>query len=43
MASLREKLAGAKVPRALEGMGVAFIVAGMLALAFSGFSGMIKM
>ena len=41
MASLREKLAYADVPKALEGTGVAFIVAGMLSLAFLGFSGMI--
>ncbi|MCE5219867.1 MAG: RnfABCDGE type electron transport complex subunit A [Clostridium sp.] len=41
MASLREKLAYADVPEALEGTGVAFIVAGMLSLAFLGFSGMI--
>jgi electron transport complex protein RnfA len=41
MASLREKLVYADVPKALEGSGVAFIVAGMLSLAFLGFSGMI--
>ncbi len=41
MASLREKLAYADVPKPLEGMGVAFILAGMLSLAFLGFSGMI--
>ena len=41
MASLREKLAYANVPKALQGTGVAFIVAGMLSLAFLGFSGMI--
>lgn len=42
MASIREKLVYADVPKPLEGMGVAFILAGMLALAFLGFSGMIK-
>ncbi len=42
MASLREKLGNAKVPKPLEGMGIAFILAGMLSLAFLGFSGMIK-
>ena len=42
MASLREKLVYADVPKPLEGMGIAFILAGMLALAFLGFSGMIK-
>jgi len=41
MASLREKLVYADVPKPLEGMGVAFILAGMLSLAFLGFSGMI--
>lgn len=42
MASLREKLRLADVPKALEGMAIAFIVAGMLSLSFFGFSGMIK-
>ncbi len=41
MASLREKLAYADVPKALQGMGIAFILAGMLSLAFLGFSGML--
>lgn len=41
MASLREKLVYAKVPKPLKGMGIAFILAGMLALSFLGFSGMI--
>ena len=40
MASIREKLAYADVPKPLQGLGVAFIVAGMLGLAFLGFSGM---
>lgn len=43
MASLREKLRYADVPKPLEGLGVAFILAGMLALAFLGFSGMISL
>lgn len=42
MASLREKLSYADVPKPLRGMGIAFILAGMLALSFLGFSGMIK-
>jgi electron transport complex protein RnfA len=42
MASLREKLECADVPKALRGMGVAFILAGCLSLAFLGFSGMIR-
>ncbi|HEX3023946.1 MAG TPA: RnfABCDGE type electron transport complex subunit A [Chitinophagaceae bacterium] len=43
MASLREKLRYADVPKPLEGLGIAFILAGMLALAFLGFSGMITL
>ncbi|MDR2296404.1 MAG: RnfABCDGE type electron transport complex subunit A [Clostridiales Family XIII bacterium] len=42
MASLREKLEYADVPKPLRGMGVAFILAGCLSLAFLGFSGMIR-
>jgi len=41
MASLREKLRLADVPKSLDGLGIAFILAGMLSLAFLGFSGMI--
>lgn len=43
MASLREKLEYAEVPKPLQGSGIAFILAGMLALAFLGFSGMISL
>jgi len=42
MASCREKLRLANVPKSLDGLGVAFIIAGCLALSFLGFSGMIK-
>ena len=41
MASLREKLRYAAVPKSLDGLGIAFILAGLLALSFFGFSGMI--
>lgn len=41
MASCREKLKLADVPKSLQGLGIAFIVAGCLALSFFGFSGMI--
>lgn len=43
MSSIREKLQYADVPKPLRGMGIAFILAGMLALSFLGFSGMIPM
>jgi Na+-translocating ferredoxin:NAD+ oxidoreductase subunit A len=43
MASIREKLEVADVPKPLQGLGIAFIVAGMLSLAFLGFSGMIPL
>jgi electron transport complex protein RnfA len=43
MASLREKLQYADVPKSLEGLGISFILAGMLALSFFGFSGMITL
>ena len=41
MSSIREKLELADVPKPLQGLGIAFIVAGMMSLAFLGFSGMI--
>ena len=43
MSSIREKLELADVPKPLQGLGIAFIVAGMLSLAFLGFSGMIPL
>ena len=39
MAGIREELELADVPESLKGPGVAFVVAGILALAFMGFSG----
>jgi len=41
MAGIREELEYADVPEALQGAGITLIVAGLLALAFMGFSGMI--
>ena len=38
-AGLREQLAKVKVPKSMEGMAIALITAGLLALAFMGFSG----
>ena len=40
MAGIRERLEGATVPGALKGFPIAFIVAGLLAIAFMGFAGM---
>jgi Na+-translocating ferredoxin:NAD+ oxidoreductase subunit A len=42
MASIREKLELADVPKSFKGLPVSFIVSGMIALAFAGFSGLIK-
>ena len=42
MAGIREQLELADVPEALKGAGISLIVAGIMALAFMGFSGMIK-
>lgn len=39
LAAIREKMENTKVPRGLEGPGIAFIITGILALAFIGFSG----
>lgn len=42
MAGIREQLDLADVPEPLKGAGITLIVAGIMALAFLGFSGMIK-
>jgi len=39
-AGLRERLALANVPQAFTGAPIGFIVAGLLALAFMGFTGL---
>ncbi len=41
MAGIRERLELADVPRAMEGAGITLITAGILTLAFMGFSGMV--
>jgi len=38
MSGIRERLAEARVPRALQGLPIAFICAGLMALAFMGFT-----
>ncbi|MDR3013347.1 MAG: electron transport complex subunit RsxA [Chitinispirillales bacterium] len=40
MAGLRERLELADVPKSLDGLPIAFITAGLMALAFLGFSGL---
>ncbi len=42
MAGIRERLEMADVPKPFKGTAVAFITAGLLSLAFMGFSGMVK-
>lgn len=42
MAGIREQLDLADVPEPLKGAGISLIVAGIMALAFTGFSGMLK-
>jgi len=43
MASIREKLEVADVPRPFRGLPISFIIAGLIALAFTGFSGLITL
>lgn len=42
MAGIREKIKEDKVPAGLRGSGITLIISGIIALAFIGFSGMIK-
>jgi Na+-transporting NADH:ubiquinone oxidoreductase subunit E len=43
MAGLRKKMKRSRVHPALEGAGITLIIAGVMALAFTGFSGMVPM
>ncbi|MDT4762499.1 NADH:ubiquinone reductase (Na(+)-transporting) subunit E [Sphaerochaeta sp. PS] len=43
MAGIRQKLKNAKVPPGLEGPGITLVIAGFMAMAFMGFSGMIAL
>jgi electron transport complex protein RnfA len=43
MASIREKLELADVPKSFQGLPIAFVLTGLIALAFLGFSGMITL
>jgi Na+-transporting NADH:ubiquinone oxidoreductase subunit E len=42
MAAIRERMNEERVPAALRGPGIALVVAGLMAMAFTGFSGMIQ-
>jgi electron transport complex protein RnfA len=43
MASIREKLEVADIPRAFRGLPISFVLTGLIALAFIGFSGLITL
>ncbi|MDZ7378783.1 MAG: NADH:ubiquinone reductase (Na(+)-transporting) subunit E [candidate division KSB1 bacterium] len=43
MAGIRTKLIFAKVPKALEGPGITMIIAGLMALGFMGFAGIVNL
>jgi electron transport complex protein RnfA len=43
MASIRERLDLARVPRPFKGLPIAFVTAALIALAFTGFSGLITL
>ena len=43
MAGIREQLQFADIPKALQGAGIALITAGLMSMAFMGFSGLIAM
>ena len=42
LAGIREELKFADIPKPLQGAGIAFIIAGLLSLAFSGFAGLVS-
>ncbi len=39
IAAIREKLASSHIPKGLEGMGITFIMTGLMSMAFMGFTG----
>lgn len=43
MAGIRQKMAKSRIPKGLEGAGMALIIAGIMALAFMGFNGMMNL
>ncbi len=42
MAGIRQRLANDRIPEGLQGPGIALIIAGLMALAFMGFSGVLQ-
>jgi len=42
MGGIRERLKNAPIPKPLEGPGLTFVIAGLMAMAFIGFTGMIQ-
>lgn len=42
MAGIRQRLANDRIPRGLQGPGITMIIAGMMALAFIGFTGVLS-
>src|SRR3989339_1188908 len=42
MAGIRQKLANDRIPAGLQGPGIALIIAGVMALAFTGFAGVLQ-
>jgi Na+-transporting NADH:ubiquinone oxidoreductase subunit E len=42
LAGIRQKLANNRIPRGLQGPGIAIIIAGIMALAFIGFTGVLQ-
>ena len=42
MAGIRKKLKNERIPRGLQGPGIALIIAGLMALAFIGFAGVLQ-
>ena len=43
MAGIRQKLVFSKIPQSLQGPGITMIIAGIMALAFMGFAGVVNM
>ena len=44
MAGIRQtRMPRARVPKGLEGAGIALVIAGIMALAFMGFNGMVSL